>query len=92
MALHMVRKAKEGASRLRLSPHYATRGWTALRAIRGVLRRPRPHAVKTTAVAAPKPPPPLPRAFMLSHLENDGPVRLDRVKLGVCEVPYFRRR
>ena len=86
MALHMVRKAKEGASRLRLSPHYATRGWTALRAIRGVLRRPRPHAVKTTAVAAPKPPPPLPRAFMLSHLGNDGPVRLDRVKLGVCEV------
>ncbi len=86
VALHMVRKAKEGASRLRLSPHYATRGWTALRAIRGVLRRPRPHAVKTTAVAAPKPPPLLPRAFMLSHLENDGPVRLDRVKLGVCEV------
>ncbi len=35
---------------------------------------------------APKPPPGLPLFFMLSHLEEDGPVRLDRVKLGVCEV------
>ena len=34
----------------------------------------------------PKPPPGLPLAFMLSHLEEDGPVRLDRLKLGVCEV------
>jgi len=35
---------------------------------------------------APKPPPALPLFFMLSHLEEDGPVRLDGVKLGVCEV------
>ncbi|MYJ11932.1 MAG: hypothetical protein F4086_16595, partial [Gemmatimonadetes bacterium] len=35
---------------------------------------------------APKPPPGLPLAFMLSHLEDDGLVRLDRQKLGVCEV------
>ncbi len=35
---------------------------------------------------APKPPPDLPLFFMLSHLEGDGPVRLDGVKLGVCEV------
>ena len=28
----------------------------------------------------------LPLFFMLSHLEDDGPVRLDGVKLGVCEV------
>ena len=35
---------------------------------------------------APKPPPDLPLFFMLSHLEHDGPVRLDGVKLGVCEV------
>ena len=35
---------------------------------------------------APKPPSPLPPFFMLSHLEEDGPVRLDGVKLGVCEV------
>ncbi|MCY3646813.1 MAG: ATP-binding protein [Chloroflexi bacterium] len=34
----------------------------------------------------PKPPPGLPLAFMLSHFEDDGPVRLDGVKLGVCEV------
>ena len=34
----------------------------------------------------PKPPPDLPLFFMLSHLEEDGPVRLDGVKLGVCEV------
>ena len=31
-------------------------------------------------------PPELPLFFMLSHLEDDGPVRLDGVKLGVCEV------
>ncbi len=35
---------------------------------------------------APKPPPDLPLFFMISHLEEDGPVRLDGVKLGVCEV------
>ena len=35
---------------------------------------------------APKLPPELPQFFMLSHLDDDGPVRLDRVKLGVCEV------
>ncbi len=33
-----------------------------------------------------KPLPELPLFFMLSHLEDDGPVRLDGVKLGVCEV------
>ena len=38
------------------------------------------------APAAPKPPPELPLFFMLSHLDDDGPVRLDGVKLGVCEV------
>ena len=75
---------------MRLSPDLARRGWTALRerrrAMSGVLRRPRPQAVKTAAVATPKPPSPLPHFFMLSHLEEDGPVRLDRVKVGVCEV------
>ena len=33
-----------------------------------------------------KPPAPLPLFFMLSHLEDDGPVRLDGVKLAVCEL------
>ena len=36
--------------------------------------------------SVPKPPPGLPLFFMLSHLEEDGPIRLDGVKLGVCEV------
>ena len=36
--------------------------------------------------SAPKLPPELPPFFMLSHLDDDGPVRLDGVKLGVCEV------
>ena len=36
--------------------------------------------------AALKPPPELPLFFMLSHLDDDGPVRLDGVKLGVCEA------
>ena len=39
-----------------------------------------------SATPAPKPPPELPLFFMLSHLEDDGPVRLDGVKIGVCEV------
>ena len=34
----------------------------------------------------PELPPELPLFFMLSHLDDDGPVRLDGVKLGVCEV------
>ena len=37
-------------------------------------------------VVEPKPPPPLPLFFMLSHLEDDGPVRLDGTKLAVMEV------
>ena len=36
--------------------------------------------------AEPKLPPELPLFFMLSYLDDDGPVRLDGVKLGVCEV------
>ncbi len=36
--------------------------------------------------AEPKPPASLPVFFMLSHLEDDGPVRIDGVKVGVCEV------
>ena len=39
-----------------------------------------------TQPSAPKPPPSLPLCFMVSHVEDDGPVRLDGVKLGVCEV------
>ena len=41
---------------------------------------------RTQGSAAPKSLPELPLFFMLSHLEDDGPVRLDGVKLGVCEV------
>ena len=40
----------------------------------------------TKAAPEPKPPPPLSLFFMLSHLEDDGPVRLDGVKLAVLEV------
>ena len=45
-------------------------------------------ASQSTEPRAPalKPPPELPLFFMLSHLDDDGPVRLDGVKLGVCEV------
>ena len=44
------------------------------------------QAVPQPGPPAPKPPPELPLFFMLSHLDDDGPVRLDGVKLGVCEV------
>ena len=50
----------------------------------GLTTEPEPGA--TTETPAPKPPPELPLFFMLSHLDDDGPVRLDGVKLGVCEV------
>ena len=49
----------------------------------GLPTEPEPSA---TTEAAPKPAPELPLFFMLSHLDDDGPVRLDGVKLGVCEV------
>ncbi len=62
----------------------------------GVQNAPRPTPEETGAPqetvegavepSAPKPPPELPLFFMLSHLDDDGPVRLDGVKLGVCEV------
>ena len=45
-----------------------------------------PQPTEQPTAPAPKPPPDLPLFFMLSHLEDDGPVRLDGVKLGVCEV------
>ena len=45
-----------------------------------------PGPVTGAPAPVPKPPPEPPLFFMLSHLEEDGPVRLDGVKLGVCEV------
>ncbi len=45
-----------------------------------------PASVPAAQQAEPKPPPSLPLFFMLSHLEDDGPVRIDGVKVGVCEV------
>ena len=43
----------------------------------GLPAEPEPGA--TTEPPAPKPPPDLPLFFMLSHLDDDGPVRLDGV-------------
>ena len=64
---------------------------------RGAGTVPAPHDISTDDLTpasqstdpqekTPKPPPDLPLFFMLSHVEDDGPVRLDGVKLGVCEV------
>ena len=44
------------------------------------------NEIETSEAPEPKPPPPLSLFFMLSHLEEDGPVRLDGVKLAVLEV------
>ena len=44
------------------------------------------ETVAQAQTVAPKTPPDLAQFFMLSHVEDDGPVRLDGVKLGVCEV------
>ena len=50
------------------------------------LRRGIPPSQESPAQPEPRPPLPLPQLFMLSHLEEDGPVRLDGVKLSVCEL------
>ena len=49
-------------------------------------KRARPKTEMSTPVREPKPPLPLPLCFMLSHLEEDGPVRMDGVKVRVFEV------
>ena len=54
--------------------------------IKTIIRRGSREEATEPVVAEPKPPPPLPLFFMLSHLEEDGPVRLDGVKLAVMEV------
>ncbi len=54
--------------------------------MRLIPKKKKPPDVNAGQPQAGKPPLPLPLCFMLSHLEEDGPVRLDRVKLGVCEV------
>ena len=48
-------------------------------------RQPAPDYHAQSAPAQ-KPPASLPLFFLLSHLEDDGPVRIDGVKVGVCEV------
>ena len=45
-----------------------------------------PEESADSTEAAPKLLPDLPLFFMLSHVEEDGPVRLDGVKIGACEV------
>ncbi len=56
--------------------------WLAVRKEQSAQQEARP----SPEPPAPKLPPDLPLFFMLSHLEEDGPVRLDGVKLGVCEL------
>ena len=54
--------------------------------VAGRLLRRTPDAGRQPKERVPKPPLPLPLCFMLSHLDDDGPVRIDGVKLGVFEV------
>ena len=50
---------------------------TPLPNIKGIIRRSPPVDATETVPEPPKPPPDLTLFFMLSHLEEDGPVRLD---------------
>ena len=59
---------------------------TTLPNIKAIIKRGPPAEAAEPVVEEPKPPPPLSLFFMLSHLEEDGPVRLDGVKLAVLEV------
>ena len=54
--------------------------------IRAVINRKPGEQTAELVPEPPKPPPDLNLFFMLSHLEHDGPVRLDGVKLSVSEV------
>ena len=47
---------------------------------------PQVHEPNDCQAPAAKALPELPLFFMVSHLDDDGPIRLDGVKLGVCEV------
>ena len=59
---------------------------TTLPNIKTIIQRGPREETAEPIVEEPKPPPPLSLFFMLSHLEEDGPVRLDGVKLAVLEV------
>ena len=74
----LFERAKHGAAALRGRS-------AALREKLRVGRKSNPQSTQPGG-AEPKPPLPLPQCFMLSHLEEDGPVRRDGVKVGVCEV------
>ena len=52
----------------------------------GIGRFMKKEALASPPVDEPKPPPELPLVFMVSHLEDDGIVRLDGVKVAACEV------
>ena len=52
----------------------------------GIGRFMKKGALASPPVDEPKPPPELPLVFMVSHLEDDGIVRLDGVKVAACEV------
>ena len=75
------------ASRIRSDfSRLASRWRDALREKRRSLSWPPFRRPADAGERTPEPPPGLPLFFMISHLEEDGPVRLDGVKLGVCEV------
>ena len=59
---------------------------TTLPNIKAIIKRNSQEEPAEPVVEVPKPPPSLSLFFMLSHLEDDGPVRLDGVKLAVLEV------
>ena len=73
----LFERAKHGAA--------ALRGRSAALREKLRVRKSNPQSTQPGG-AEPKPPLPLPQCFMLSHLEEDGPVRRDGVKVGVCEV------
>ena len=52
----------------------------------GIGRFMKKEALASPPVDEPKPPPEIPLFFMVSHLEDDGIVRLDGVKVAACEV------
>ena len=92
----MTRRTKGAPSEAGQEPRHLEGLRQPKRAARLLRRGPSPVDAASAAEQKPgqepqqaervKPPLPLPLCFMLSHVEDDGPVRLDRVKLGVCEV------
>ena len=77
---------ERGIGRARSAVFLTVAGLALVLSAKGVPAAAAPRADGAPETPESKAPPGLPLAFMLSHLEDEGPVRLDRVRVSICEV------